>query len=183
VEDVTVGPKLNTCVYLRACIEESLRMAPPAPGGFPREVCKGGATIDGHVIPAEANVFVPTWTIHHNPEYFPKPFTYRPERWIVNDGEEGKDLGVSKAEVQKAQKAFCAFSLGPRGCLGKNMAYIEMMLAIARVLFMFDIKSAGTLGEGTPGPNEWDRKDVYQMRESFTARKDGPLIKFVERDS
>ena len=63
------------------------------------------------------------------------------------------------------------------------MAYIEMMLALARVLFLFDIKSAGTLGEGTPGPNEWDRKDVWQMRESFTARKDGPLIKFVERDS
>jgi cytochrome P450 len=158
-------------------------MAPPAPGGFPREVCKGGTTIDGNVIPAGVNVGVPCWTIHHNPEYFPKPFTYRPERWIVNDREEGKALGVSKAEVQKAQKAFCAFSLGPRGCLGKNMAYMEMMLAMARVLFLFDIKSAGTLGEGTPGPNEWDRKDVWQMRESFTARKDGPMVKFVERDS
>jgi hypothetical protein len=95
--------------------------------------------------------------------------------------EDVKALRVRKDELQKAQKALCAFSLGPRKCLGKNMVYMEMMFTMARVLFLFDIRLAGALVEGKPGANEWERKNVWQMKESFTARKDGPLVKFVGR--
>lgn len=46
-EEIELGIKLSKCKYLRACIDESLRIAHPAPGELPREVRPGGAVIDG----------------------------------------------------------------------------------------------------------------------------------------
>lgn len=176
VESIVSGPKLNSCVYLKACLEESLRMSPPLAGGIPREVCKGGAVVDGEMIPEGVDVSVGVWAIHHNKEYFPSPYTYNPSRWIASDSvpESAGYEGLPQKEVERAQSAFCAFSLGPRSCIGRNMAYMEMMLAIARVLFLFDLELAGTLGEGGP---EGERHIVDQLL-SLT---EGPMIRFVER--
>lgn len=179
VEDIKTGPKLNNCVYLRACIEETLRIAPPAPGAMPREVLSGGTTIDGHHIPAGIDVSVGHWAIMHNTEYYPEPFIYKPERWIIKDDtDERRKRGVSRAEVDKAQSAFCAFSIGQRSCVGKNMAYIELTLSLARVLFLFDFESGGEAGEGIFNGDE--EKQVFKVADQFISLKEGPLIKFTE---
>jgi len=49
-EDIVSGQKLTDCNYLRACIEEALRMVPPVPGGLPRAALRGGAKVDGELI-------------------------------------------------------------------------------------------------------------------------------------
>lgn len=49
-EDITMEVAHNL-PYLTACIEENLRIFPPAPIGFLREIQKGGDTIDGHFVP------------------------------------------------------------------------------------------------------------------------------------
>ncbi|KAL2060724.1 hypothetical protein VTL71DRAFT_9365 [Oculimacula yallundae] len=187
VEDVVSGPKLNACIYLRACLEEALRMAPPVPGILPREVCLGGAEIDGEFIPEGVDVSVGIYSIQHNSDYFPEPYAFRPERWLSRDHIQSVDsekrlsvhdgIGVSKEEVEVAQKAFCAFSFGPRGCIGKNMAYMEMMLAMARLLFLFDIEAVGKIGDGklAGGNVEW------KMKDQFNAVKEGPMIRFAPR--
>jgi cytochrome P450 len=38
VEEIVTGPKLSGCSYLRACIDESMRMTPPVAGALPRQV-------------------------------------------------------------------------------------------------------------------------------------------------
>ena len=65
------GSKLSTCQYLRACIDEAMRMSPPIPGTLWREQASddGGEkpiVIDGHVIPQGTYVGVSTYTLHHN---------------------------------------------------------------------------------------------------------------------
>jgi cytochrome P450 len=168
IEDVRTGAALNSCKYLRACMDETLRMSPPVPGILPRSVLPGGFEIDGHVLHEGTEVAVGTYSIHHNPEYFPEPFEFRPERWL----EEGESLTV-------AQKAFAPFSLGPRGCIGKGMAYMEMMITMARVLKLFDLRVVGTLGEGGPDLEVGrQRKGDYQVQDCFISLKDGPLIEF-----
>ncbi|KAI9052021.1 hypothetical protein LZ554_004275 [Drepanopeziza brunnea f. sp. 'monogermtubi'] len=176
VEDIVSGSKLNSCIYLRACLDESMRISPPVPGPLPREVCAGGAMIDGTMVPAGIDVSVGTWAIHHNKDYYPSPHTYNPSRWIAADSIPASAgyAGVARADVEKAQRAFAAFSLGPRGCIGRNMAYIELTLAMARVLFLFDLELASTLGEGGPG-GEWMTWD------NFNAHKEGPVLRFVPR--
>jgi cytochrome P450 len=126
------------------------------------------------------SVGVCTYTIHHNEEYFPSPFSFRPERWIVSS-----DTGVCEANVTTAQAPFCPFSLGVRGCIGKNLAYMEMLTALARLFWQYDVRGVegDQTGEGTPD-KEWgrrSRRDEYQIKDYFVAERDGPMVEFRAR--
>lgn len=175
VEEIKLGPKLNSCIYLRACIDEALRLSPPIGGFLPRDVLPGGATVDGHYIPAGTIVGCSAYAIHHNDAYFPSPFSYQPERWLSDSS--------TKESIGLAQSAFCPFSLGPRGCIGRNMAYMELMTTLARTVWLFNMKLAGWLGEGLPDAMEWgrERPGEYQLDDVFVSRKTGPLVEFVKR--
>lgn len=174
INEIVGGKGLNGCVYLRACIDESMRMSPPVPGILPREVCAGGLEVDGHHIPAGTVVGVSAYTIHHNPEYFPSPFTYSPERWIEGDEE----------ETRKRRSAFCPFSVGSRGCIGKGLAYTELMVTLARTLWAFDIQTivgdCENAGGGMRRAKEVERrkKEEYQLWDCFTSQKNGPILQF-----
>jgi cytochrome P450 len=115
VEEIRFGQKLSALPYVRACIDEAMRLSPSVGGLLPREVLAGGIEIDGEQIPAGTVVGVPSYTVQHNEEYYPSPWEFRPERWIA-----GSEKGVSAESVAMAQSAFCPFSVGPRGCIGKG---------------------------------------------------------------
>jgi len=183
VDMIRSGKTLNELVFLRACIDETLRLSPPVPSHLPREVLHGGLTIDGQYFPKGTVVGTAPYAIHHNDEYFPMPFTFQPERWIVD----GK--AVSEASVATARAAFCPFSLGPRGCIGKGIAYVEATLALATLLFFFDIRvpedaaNREPTGEGNVNDKHWGRrrKNEYQLMEYFLSKREGPMVEFKAR--
>jgi cytochrome P450 len=120
-------------------------------------------------------VGVPTYAIHHNEECYPDSFQYLPERWIAAD-----DSEKEKVKVEKTQRAFTGFSIGPRACIGRNMAYVEMMITMARVLFQFDMKLTSTMGEG--GVNmAWGRhrREEMQVKDHFNGQREGPMVEFI----
>ena len=175
-DEIRLGNKLTSCVYLRACVDESLRMSPPVGGALWREVCEGGLNIHGNMIPRGYDVGIGIYAIQHNPAYYPDPFTYRPERWIVGEK-------TTQEEVVRAKDAFSAFSIGPVGCVGKNLAYAELMLTMARVLYALDIKPAAeTVPEAPPKSYlkgyPLHTKHEYRLRDRFTSWKDGPMVAF-----
>ena len=180
VEEIRSGPTLAGLHYLRACIDEAMRLSPSVGGILPREVLAGGMQIAGHDIPAGTVVGVPHYTIHHNDAYYAQPFAYQPERWLASDA-----TGVSAASVQAAQSAFCPFSVGPRGCIGKGMAYLELTASLARAVYLYDMRlqPGSHLGEGSPDAREYGRHRAteYQLMDSFTSMKDGPLVEFKSR--
>ena len=85
--NVEWGPALRSCCHLRACLDEAMRLAPPAPGCLWREVCKGGAIIDGIYLPAGCEVGVGQYSIHHDPRYFPQPYSFVPDRFLRGSSE------------------------------------------------------------------------------------------------
>jgi cytochrome P450 len=178
VEEISSGPTLNSCTYLRAVIDEAMRLSPPVGGILPREVLPGGLEIDGLFIPEGIIVGTPHYALHHNPTYYPDPFSFRPERWLV-----GGSPDNTQEAVELAQSAFCPFSTGPRGCIGKGLAYVELMTTLARVVYLYDLRLAEgiSVGEGNP-MLEWGRhrKGEYQLMDSFTSMKDGPYVQFRE---
>ncbi|KAF7196953.1 Cytochrome P450 monooxygenase [Pseudocercospora fuligena] len=179
VEDINIGPTLGSLQYIRACIDEAMRLSPSVGGLLPRQVLPGGTEIDGHDIPEGTIVGVPHYSIQHNALYYPEPFTFQPERWIVNN-----ESGVTAETVAVAQSAFCPFSIGPRGCIGKGMAYHELTLTLARVLFMYDMRLApgSNLGEGRPDlEHERRRVSGFQLKDTFTSMKSGPMVQFRPR--
>jgi cytochrome P450 len=177
VDDIHSGPELTACVYLRACIDEALRIAPPVPALLPRTSMPGGITIDGHVMPEGVNIGVGAYSLHHNPSYFPEPYAFKPERWIVDS-----DSSITDESVRVAKEAFCPFSVGPRGCIGKNMAYLELMLVVGRLLFVYDVKKMGSLGEGGKERLR-ERKDEFQLFDRFICYKEGPEVGFTPRSA
>jgi cytochrome P450 len=183
-EEIVTGSKLSGCGYLRACIDEAMRMTPPVAGALPREVLHGGIDIDGHHIPAGVVVGVPHYALHHNEAYYPSSFTFCPERWLPDPAS-----NPYYGKLEAAHAAFCPFSVGPRGCIGKGLAYVELSVTVARVLWGFDIRAAPgrTLGEGGGegygARGEWGRemRGEYQIQDRFASGKEGPVVQFRVR--
>ncbi|KAI1843864.1 hypothetical protein JX265_003760 [Neoarthrinium moseri] len=186
--DIASGPRLSSCRYLRAVIDETMRAAPPTTATPWREDdvysatpprSEGPLVVDGHVIPPGTSVGVNLYSLLHNEALFPGPFEFHPERWLTIDEEED---GAYGKEVQATmRRAFAPFALGDRGCAGKAMAYLEASLTIAKTLWYFDFEAApgkaGKVGGGTPGRTDGrERVDEYQLYDIFTADHDGPNV-------
>lgn len=118
--DSTAASQLQ---YLHAVIHEALRIHPSGAQGFPR--ISPGVVIDGQYIPAGTEVFTSAWAVVHDPANFHDPLTFKPERWLDPDC----------TDVKEASQPF---SLGYRACLGRNFAWMEMNLCLAKLVFQYD---------------------------------------------
>ncbi|KAH3960015.1 hypothetical protein HBH52_239380 [Parastagonospora nodorum] len=177
--EIVTGTKLNSCAYLYACIEETLRRAAPVPSHLPRVVLPDGMTIDDEHFPASTVVGVPMYAIHHNPAYFPDPFTFDPSRWIESST-------TSPEAITVARKAFNPFSIGTRGCSGKRLAYMQLKLTLAHVLWRFDLRLAPD-EPGRGGGKEGlgigrEREDEFQMYDALGFGRDGPMVEIKCKD-
>lgn len=177
-EEVTMGQELASCSYLKACIDEAMRMSPPVGSSLWREVVapSGSLTIDGHVIPSGVDVGVSIYALHHKANYYPDPYTYAPERWLSNDD----------ASVDAARSAFNPFSIGMRSCLGKGLAQTELLLTFGAILAAGDFRvapgSLGEVGRGSVGSSPGrQRSNEYQLWDHITGQKQGPWLQFSKR--
>ena len=85
----------------------------------------------GQYVPEEVLVGVPQYAANHCEVNFKNPENFIPERW----------LGAPEYEDDD-RKARQPFSHGPRNCIGKNLAYAEMRLLLASILWNFDLQLA-----------------------------------------
>ncbi|MCJ1260956.1 hypothetical protein MMC22_000820 [Lobaria immixta] len=129
--------------YLNAVIEEGMRMCPPAPTGSPRIVPAGGET---------AIVVYAHWSAYRSPKNFHLPESFDPDRWLAH--------GSSSPYADDVRACFQPFAVGPRNCIGRNLAYLEMRLILARLLWNFDVEAA----DGKGGP-EWRGQKVFLLWE------------------
>jgi cytochrome P450 len=180
--EIRGGRKLTSCEYLRATLDEALRLCPPVPGTLWREVdpkdSKDPIVIDGHVIPPGVEFGVHTFSLHHNEDIFPDAFAFRPERWIKSE--------TPPEEMKVMQEAFNPFSVGARSCAGKAMAYLESTVVMAKIFWYFDFEAVpgklGQLGAGGPGMGLGREKaDEFQIYDGGTAIRDGPNLILVPR--
>ncbi|KAJ8507432.1 hypothetical protein ONZ45_g10189 [Pleurotus djamor] len=122
--------------YLTAVIDEGLRYYATTAIGLHRAVPRDGVVCLGKFFPEGTEMSVPAYTIQHDETIWGDSETFRPERWL-----EEKDLG----------RYLLTFGKGPRQCLGRNLAYIEMQLVIATMLLRYEIKLQSDHLETTEG--------------------------------
>uniref|UniRef100_A0A669AX45 unspecific monooxygenase n=1 Tax=Oreochromis niloticus TaxID=8128 RepID=A0A669AX45_ORENI len=106
--------------YLDCVINESLRLFPIA--SRLERVAKASVEINGFVIPKGMVVMVPTWPMHRDPEIWPEPEKFKPERFS-KENKETIDPYI-----------YMPFGAGPRNCIGMRFALVVMKLAIVEIL-------------------------------------------------
>lgn len=184
--EIRRGTQLNSCKYLRAVIEETMRMSPSTLAHAWREQDPASVAavetlvIDGHIIPPGTQFAVSQYSLQHNDEYFAEPFKFSFDRWLAPEAETTEQRNAQTA----MRRAFVPFPIGDRACPGKSMAWLDMKLTIARTLWYFDFEQAsgrdGQLGGG------WDdgrkdgrgRMDEYQLYDSVVVFHNGPFLGF-----
>ena len=114
VEDL---PKLP---YLSMCIKESLRRL-PAVWIYGRETLRE-LRLGDYSFPKGALIAISPYALGQNPKYFESPREFRPERW------------TRAFERALPKGAYVPFAAGPRVCLGKQFALMEMQLVLATLL-------------------------------------------------
>ncbi|MCJ1301357.1 hypothetical protein MMC08_004156 [Hypocenomyce scalaris] len=122
----TIAPydKVKHLPYLRACLDEALRIYPPSTFGLPRRTPPSGATILDTFIPGNTSVSMSAYVAHRDEGVFPEPEVYRPERWLADGAKE-------------LQAYFITFSTGARGCIGRNISYLEQTVLLASVVHRY----------------------------------------------
>ena len=140
---------VNNLPYMIAVLKEGMRIYPPAPSSIPRKVMSEADTIDGRTVPPHTTVGLFQWACNHSASNFHAPDAFHPERWLDD---------APAAFVNDSREAMQPFSYGPRNCLGKNLAYVEMRLILAKLLWHFDWELEG---EEKEKGGEWTDQRVY----------------------
>lgn len=123
VDDI---PKLK---YLDMCLKDVLRLVPIAPLML-RKVIED-SEIDGWVVPKGAEVLVPTYSIHRDPDFWENPLHFHPDHFLP------------EAIAKRPIFAYFPFSSGIRGCIGKIFANISLRIFMATFLQRFEVEADG----------------------------------------
>jgi cytochrome P450 len=113
--------------YLEATIDEVMRCRPVLPSPEPRLV-KKPITIGDWTYEPDVVLFISAHAVHHDPEIYPDPLAFRPERWL------GRKPGTY---------TWLPFGGGRRRCLGASLAMLEMRVVLREAFARFTVEPAG----------------------------------------
>ncbi|KAB8337162.1 hypothetical protein FH972_021466 [Carpinus fangiana] len=112
--------------YTRAVVKETLRYRPPVLM-VPYLVKKAFPISDSYTVPKGAMVVPTTYPALHDPDVYPNPEYFDPERWITGDAE-------------MHPKNWLVFGTGPHYCIGQTYAQLNLMAMIGKASMMLDWK-------------------------------------------
>ena len=125
------NPAISKLPFLHATIQEAMRMHPPVPLSPPRLIDRPGAHICGVAIPPGYRAGVAAKTGCLLPSKWTDSDTFLPERWFSD---------APSRYAADDRDVFQPFNVGPRSCLGKNLAWAEMNLIFAKTVLAFDME-------------------------------------------
>jgi cytochrome P450 len=117
--------------YMIAMIHEILRLRPVLPNAEPR-LTKQRVRIGDFDYPAGVALLASAYLVHHDPEIYPDPHAFRPERFLFNP---------------PGTYTWIPFGGGRRRCLGASFALQEMKIVVRAVLSRYQIQPATAQGE------------------------------------
>ncbi|KAL0555176.1 hypothetical protein IC582_009115 [Cucumis melo] len=127
--------------YLRAIVNETLRLHPSAPIII-RE-CLDDCNINDSLIKAKTRVLINAYAVMRDPESWSEPDKFLPERFLEGSHE---NIGSHRMEMKGQNFRYIPFGSGKRGCPGSSLALLVFPRAIATMVQRFDWKIGGDNG-------------------------------------
>ncbi|KAI5703803.1 hypothetical protein M8J75_016388 [Diaphorina citri] len=146
---------LNSMKYLEACIKEALRLYPSVP--FIARKLSEDIPLPDYVLPRDTEVIIVVYNLHRNPEVFPRPELYDPDRFL------------SENAASRNPYAYIPFSAGPRNCIGQKFAMLEEKVILASILRRFRVEAVDR------------REDLTLLGELILRPQDGIRVRLFPR--
>nr|AHL88981.1 cytochrome p450 3044B1 [Brachionus koreanus] len=124
--------------YMSMVIDETLRMFPAAV--FLERLASQDFEFEGMKIEKGQKIVVPLWALHRDPDLYPEPDNFDPERFSDQN------------KLKRDSNAYLPFGNGPRNCLGMRFALLEIKLALTNIMTKFRFETC----EKTPTMIEID---------------------------
>ncbi|EEC13038.1 cytochrome P450, putative, partial [Ixodes scapularis] len=119
-KDGVTYESIQSMHYLHACVKETMRLYPGAM--FLMRTCTQETTLAGINFKPGMNVDIPVVGIHYDPEFYPDPESFKPERFLP----ENKD--------SHTPYTFLPFGSGPRSCVGMRLGYLTVKVVMVCLL-------------------------------------------------
>ncbi|NP_001104006.1 cytochrome P450 CYP6AE7 [Bombyx mori] len=129
--------------FVEACIDEALRLYPVL-GVLTREVMEQYTFPTGLTLDKGDRVHIPVYHLHRDPEYFPEPELFKPERFC---GEEKRNIRPF---------TYLPFGAGPRTCIGQRFAKMQMLAGLVTILKRYTV----CLAEGMPETINFEQRAI-----------------------
>lgn len=143
--------------YLDMVICEALRLYPPA-FRFARDIDED-CVVNGQSLPKGASLEIPAGFLHYDPEHWPEPEKFIPERF------------TPEAKASRHPFVYLPFGAGPRNCVGMRLAMLEMKMALVHLFRRFSIVACS------------ETKVPLELKSSSTlGPKNGIFVKLTQRD-
>ncbi|KAG6524189.1 hypothetical protein ZIOFF_014080 [Zingiber officinale] len=121
--------------YLHAAISEAMRLYPPVPVDF-KEALEDDVFPDGTAVRKGGRVIYSIYSMGRMESIWGADCReFKPERWMKGGGEGGGTVGL----VAESQFKYAVFNAGPRVCVGKRFAYMQMKMVAAAILTRFRV--------------------------------------------
>uniref|UniRef100_A0A8C3NZC6 Cytochrome P450 family 27 subfamily B member 1 n=1 Tax=Cyanoderma ruficeps TaxID=181631 RepID=A0A8C3NZC6_9PASS len=111
---------LGRLPLLRAVVKETLRLYPVIPGNA-RVVSDCDIRVGDYLVPRQTLITLCHYATSRDSRFFPAPDAFRPERWLH-------------------PFASLPFGLGPRSCVGRRLAELQLHMALAQILLRFEVR-------------------------------------------
>jgi cytochrome P450 len=123
--------------YIRRCVKELVRWFPVGPLGAVPHACTRDDEYMGYKIPKGAPVILNAWAIMTDPERYPEPRRFNPDRF----SEDNDDVSMAEmaAHPDPSKRDTVGFGAGRRICPGMHVADRSMFLGVSGILWAFSI--------------------------------------------
>ncbi|XP_041533949.1 cytochrome P450 3A11-like [Microtus oregoni] len=149
--------KVMEMEYLDMVLSETLRLY--AVADRLERVCKQDMEMGGVFIPKGSIVIIPIFSLHHDPQYWPEPEEFRPERFSKEN----------KGSINPY--VYMPFGYGPRNCIGMRFALMNIKFALTKLLQKFSFQPC----KETQIPLKLHRKPLLKPEKPI-------VLKVVPRD-
>ncbi|KAJ5382629.1 Cytochrome P450 [Penicillium concentricum] len=150
----------NKLPYFAAVIQEALRLHPSVGMMLARLVPAGGADLCGFHLAEGTEVGINPWVLHRDPEVFPDPDSFRPERWLPSETDDNQRTLMNRS--------FFTFGHGAHTCSGRWISLMEMKKVIPSLMLRFEMTLVS--------------EEKYGFKNRWFTPQDGLFVKFIERD-